>query len=286
MNNDHDEPSDVSSLDTHFQERDGDEDNLWEVEAIVAERGAQYRVRWAGVDDCGAPWPLDWVPKKDCTDPLVRKWKREKARKRKRDERNSSLPRKRQKLVASSSKVIGNDNDDDDSAIDQFDSPHRPALTTCSPSADHELPPAATDVITKGIALAEAAQRASKQNTNSTPTFKLPLATILEKKRKRSSSLESRSSPVIALEAFADSFVDYEGGVSVSPKSITLDTTQHQPIASPLWRPQEEEEDTQDLMAEVELPPQVLVFSDEEPVISPEIAPTVTRNSYSDIYVR
>jgi len=92
MNNNDDYESDVSSLDTHFRERDGDEDNLWEVEAIVAERGSRYQVRWAGVDDKGAPWPLDWVPKEDCTDPLVRKWKKQKARKRKRDEKISETP--------------------------------------------------------------------------------------------------------------------------------------------------------------------------------------------------
>lgn len=75
--------SDVSSLNTRFQEREGDEENLWEVEAIVAERGNKYQVQWAGVDEKGKPWPLDWVPKEDCTDPLVLKWKRQKAEKKK-----------------------------------------------------------------------------------------------------------------------------------------------------------------------------------------------------------
>ena len=207
MNNNDDYESDVSSLDTHFQERDGDEDNLWEVEAIVAERGSRYQVRWAGVDDKGAPWPLDWVPKEDCTDPLVRKWKKQKARKRKRDEKISPpSPRKRQKLritspglcttksLSSSSNKPHKDirGEEDQSSIDQFDSPqkshHHPrprprlGLMTCeertessSSSTDRIqlqlLPPAAMDVMNKGIALASAAKRASHQNGTISPKW-------------------------------------------------------------------------------------------------------------------
>jgi len=311
MNNNDDYESDVSSLDTHFRERDGDEDNLWEVEAIVAERGSRYQVRWAGVDDKGAPWPLDWVPKEDCTDPLVRKWKKQKARKRKRDEKISPFPRKRQKLrtttpglytksSSSSSNKPHKDmrGEEDQSSIDQFDSPpkshHRPRLMTCeertessssSSSTDRKklqlLPPAAMDVMNKGITLASsAAERTSHQN-GTVSTTRRSLSTFLEKRRRCSSSfklikaevgedqgIESSSfSPVQALEEFEDSFVDYEGGGrgrSASPKSstssrtrtITLDATQHQVTkkTSPrMSRRQEEEEDTQDLMAEAVL---------------------------------
>ncbi|KAF9442661.1 hypothetical protein P691DRAFT_637605, partial [Macrolepiota fuliginosa MF-IS2] len=61
---------------TRFVEREDDSQTLWEVLEIVAERKDQYRVRWAGVDpETGKPWPLDWVPKEDCTDPLVITWK-------------------------------------------------------------------------------------------------------------------------------------------------------------------------------------------------------------------
>jgi len=327
MNNNDDYESDVSSLDTHFRERDGDEDNLWEVEAIVAEKGSRYQVRWAGVDDKGAPWPLDWVPKEDCTDPLVRKWKKQKARKRKRDEKISPFPRKRQKLrtttpglytKSSSSSKPHKDmrGEEDQSSIDQFDSPpkshHRPRLMTCeertessssSSSTDRKklqlLPPAAMDVMNKGIALASSAAKRTSHQNGTVSTTRRPLSTFLEKRRRRSCSFElikaeeeeeiekrrrrsssfeliktevgedqgiesSSFSPVQALEEFEDSFVDYEGGGgggSVSPKSntssrtrtITLDPTQHQIAkkSSPrMSRRQEEEEDTQDLMAE------------------------------------
>ena len=448
MNNnnddDYDYESDVSSLDTHFQERDGDEDNLWEVEAIVAERGRRYQVRWAGVDDKGAPWPLDWVPKEDCTDPLVRKWKKTKARKRKRDEKtssssssSSSSPRKKQKLrVTSPGLVLCTNNnphalplsskvkvvrEEDESSIDQFDSPkksHRPrprlGLTICEERTDSastdraqlqlQLLPAAaaaTDVITKGIALA--AKHASHQNGSTSTSTTRPSKRLLpvflkkekekekmEKRRRRSSSssLElveievgedqrievseenrrievsmSELSPVHALEEFADSFVDYEGGgggggvlskssalsiSSVSPKSNvspkstssrtmtrTLDKTQtqYQVVSPRISRREEEEEDTQDLMAEAELSSpaiqhvasplrreeedtrdvvagvessstsvpvdlvvssdsQVVVLSDEEEdegpvngINSPEIAPTVKKNSFFQIFL-
>lgn len=65
-----------------FVPREGDEDDLWEVIEIVAERGREYRVRWAGVDPrTNKPWPLDWVPKSDCTPDIVKAWKQKKAEK-------------------------------------------------------------------------------------------------------------------------------------------------------------------------------------------------------------
>lgn len=84
--NDHEDASEleVSSLETRFVEREDDGETLWEVVEIVAERRNQYKVRWAGVNpETNEPWPLDWVPKEDCTDPLVVAWKRKKAEKRK-----------------------------------------------------------------------------------------------------------------------------------------------------------------------------------------------------------
>lgn len=134
----------------------------------------------------------------------------------------------------------------DESSIEQFDSPHRshrpvkkPILTSqeaTESSVDGSLsvPPAATDVIHKGIALAEAAKR-SKQNGIFTQT-KLSLASIIEKGRKRSPSIGSVEKRTTEMERgtvsptleFADSFLDYGDGMSGSPKcdsSRTQDAT-------------------------------------------------------------
>jgi hypothetical protein len=83
MSKDINPDSDLSSLEDHFVERPDDAETLWEVEEIVGEKKGKYRVRWAGFDEFGNQWPLDWVPKEDCTDPLVRTWKGKKAAKRK-----------------------------------------------------------------------------------------------------------------------------------------------------------------------------------------------------------
>ncbi|OJA10259.1 hypothetical protein AZE42_08918, partial [Rhizopogon vesiculosus] len=73
----------LSEFETQFVPQSNDDDVLWEVVEIVAERGKKYRVRWAGNDPkTGKSWPLDWVPKRDCTDHLVEEWKRKKAEKR------------------------------------------------------------------------------------------------------------------------------------------------------------------------------------------------------------
>lgn len=57
---------------------------MWDVLEILAEKGKQYKVRWEGVDPkTKKPWPPSWVPKHDCTDALVREWKRNKAREKK-----------------------------------------------------------------------------------------------------------------------------------------------------------------------------------------------------------
>lgn len=55
-----------------------DEEQDWDVEAILDQRGKgknlRYLVKWAGVDKSGKPWPNDWVPKSDCSDELVAAW--------------------------------------------------------------------------------------------------------------------------------------------------------------------------------------------------------------------
>lgn len=83
-NDDHDASElEVSSLETHFVEREDDGDTLWEVVEILDERKNWYKVRWAGFDPATKqPWPLEWVPKVDCTDSLVLAWKRKKAEKK------------------------------------------------------------------------------------------------------------------------------------------------------------------------------------------------------------
>ncbi|OAX42767.1 hypothetical protein K503DRAFT_293538 [Rhizopogon vinicolor AM-OR11-026] len=73
----------LSEFETQFVPQSNDDNVLWEVVEIVAERGKKYRVRWAGNDPkTRRPWPLDWVPKHDCTDHLVEEWKRKNAEKR------------------------------------------------------------------------------------------------------------------------------------------------------------------------------------------------------------
>ena len=62
-----------------------DEETLWTVIEITAERPRQYKVRWEGLDPAtGRPWAQSWVPKTDCTDDLRDNWKRKKAQKKER----------------------------------------------------------------------------------------------------------------------------------------------------------------------------------------------------------
>ena len=51
----------------------------FEVVEIVEEDGKRYKVRWAGKDPkTGQPWPLDWVPKSNCSPNLIEDWKKKK----------------------------------------------------------------------------------------------------------------------------------------------------------------------------------------------------------------
>lgn len=94
----------LSEFDTQFEPRSNDDDALWEVIEIVAERGKKYRVRWAGNDPkTGRPWPLDWVPKHDCTDHLVEEWKRKKAAKKRQSSKTGG--QKTASRASTSSKV-------------------------------------------------------------------------------------------------------------------------------------------------------------------------------------
>ncbi|PSS30915.1 hypothetical protein PHLCEN_2v2540 [Hermanssonia centrifuga] len=74
----------IPEFETQFVPQEDDEETLWDVLEILAEKGKQYKVRWEGVDPkTKKPWPPSWVPKHDCTDALVREWKRNKAREKK-----------------------------------------------------------------------------------------------------------------------------------------------------------------------------------------------------------
>lgn len=78
----------LSDFETQFVPQPDDDEVLWEVIEIVDERDKKYQVRWAGNDpNTGKPWPLDWIPKHDCTDRLVEEWKRKKAEKRRRSKK-------------------------------------------------------------------------------------------------------------------------------------------------------------------------------------------------------
>jgi len=75
-------PSPTRSSETQFIPQEGDEELLWEVLEITAEKPNQYRVKWAGTDpQTMKPWPQSWVPKHDCTDDLVLAWKAKKEQK-------------------------------------------------------------------------------------------------------------------------------------------------------------------------------------------------------------
>ena len=62
---------------TQFIPQSDDEETLWTVIEITAERPKHYKVRWDGLDpDTGRPWVQSWVPKGDCTDDLRKVWKK------------------------------------------------------------------------------------------------------------------------------------------------------------------------------------------------------------------
>ena len=74
----------VSDLETQFVSQEGDDQDVWAVNAILKERKNHYLVDWLGEDpETGKPWPPSWVVKHDCTDYLVMQWKKEKAKTKK-----------------------------------------------------------------------------------------------------------------------------------------------------------------------------------------------------------
>lgn len=74
----------VPDYNTQFIPQEDDEETLWDVIEILAERANRYQVKWAGTDPAtGKPWAPSWVPKHDCTDQLIHDWKVKQAKKKK-----------------------------------------------------------------------------------------------------------------------------------------------------------------------------------------------------------
>ena len=81
---DYEELLDPSEPETQFISQEDDDETLWEVIEITAEKKKLYRVRWKGIDPkTKKPWPQSWVAKHDCTDDLVREWKLRQGKKKK-----------------------------------------------------------------------------------------------------------------------------------------------------------------------------------------------------------
>ena len=84
MSDDEESPLVPSDPETQFVPQEDDDETLWEVIEITAEKGKLYKVRWKGIDpNTQKPWPQSWVAKHDCTDDLVRDWKLRQAKKKK-----------------------------------------------------------------------------------------------------------------------------------------------------------------------------------------------------------
>ncbi|OSD03281.1 hypothetical protein PYCCODRAFT_1467141 [Trametes coccinea BRFM310] len=90
-------PSESESTDyqTQFIPKENDDEELWDVIEILEEKGRKYKVRWAGIDPkTKKPWDPTWVYKYDCTDKLIREWKKKKkAKKKEAEERRKSKAR-------------------------------------------------------------------------------------------------------------------------------------------------------------------------------------------------
>jgi len=77
----------ISSEETQFVPQEGDDEVLWTVLYITAEKKGMYKVKWDGTDPkTGKPWPQSWVAKHDVTDDLRHAWKIKQAKKKKGEE--------------------------------------------------------------------------------------------------------------------------------------------------------------------------------------------------------
>lgn len=82
---------------TQFLPKENDEETLWDVEAILQERGNRYFLKWGGTDEHGKPWPNSWVPKYDVTDDLILEWKKKKKEQRKARDREKEIEKSKKK---------------------------------------------------------------------------------------------------------------------------------------------------------------------------------------------
>lgn len=91
MASDNDSAIEISSPDTQFIPKEGDEENLWSVIEITSENSTSYKVKWDGLDPATKrPWPQSWVPKHDCTDDIVHEWKLKQAKSKKKATKKAS----------------------------------------------------------------------------------------------------------------------------------------------------------------------------------------------------
>ncbi|WWD17455.1 hypothetical protein CI109_101896 [Kwoniella shandongensis] len=141
---------------TQFVSLSDDDDNLWEVEEILDERGpvrdGEYLVLWKGIDPAtNRPWEATWTAKSGCTQGLIDEWKaRKKAnpgivgiaakklqeeldakkrKKRKRADRSSSKAQGKKRKVVAESRARSRAARSKDTSSSVSRSPERPATT-------------------------------------------------------------------------------------------------------------------------------------------------------------
>ncbi|KAF8800063.1 hypothetical protein BYT27DRAFT_7200560 [Phlegmacium glaucopus] len=128
------EPSDPE---TQFIPQEDDDETLWEVIEITAEKGHQYKVRWKGIDpETRKPWAQSWVAKHDCTDDLVRDWKLRQAKKKKKgSKREPGMSKKSRASVVSSPSMLTSKGTASPLKLDNADSTRRSTSTTTAITA-------------------------------------------------------------------------------------------------------------------------------------------------------
>ncbi|KAF8552803.1 hypothetical protein OG21DRAFT_1485924 [Imleria badia] len=167
----------VSERETQFVYQPGDEDVLWEVKEITAERGKKYKVRWAGFDPAtGKPWAQSWVAKHDCTDDLVVAWKAKQKRgvaagKKKRGGRTSTASRasKRAGSSTSGTKTRRSTSKATSSRVDSVEG-HVSSPPPAKPSAtkrkrESDTPATVSSPVKQGGAQGESSRPHKKQKT-------------------------------------------------------------------------------------------------------------------------
>ncbi|KAF9442662.1 hypothetical protein P691DRAFT_464561 [Macrolepiota fuliginosa MF-IS2] len=178
----------------------------------------------------------------------------------------------------------------DEDTIEQFDSPDKSVIRRAKQAASQEVPessngsggtsggslpvpPAATDVLKKGVAMAERAKLNGNEGANGVlPTqaqTKVSLARLVGKAKVKENAPRDVNVNMdggaevehAALEKFADSFVDYEGGLSedrqeqrpdVSSRTEDMASGATNAQQQKVLLRQEEEESTQDLLMDLE----------------------------------